>query len=757
MAEQRPVVMTRRAGPGAVRPPATTAMTPKEVMSVLRRHLGKIILLTIVGFALGGLAWYGLKQYMPKYTAETYIEVMPPGETDPMDIKPQLMQKDILYGYRLSMANLIKQQTMLQRLIERDYVQRSSWFTDDMGKDVRKAMRDLEKNLGVFAMREAEYVRVSMTCAKSSESAKIVDEIVNLFIANQTTGKVREVGEKLQQLEKRRVALERDVDTADKGLDEVRTAWGLTDLDEVRSRYERHYIVARLEDLELEQNDLKLALRQLGADIKNLERIATGPITVQVEHAIESDPVVILLAQNLAFYEANLQSKLSRFGENHREVRTVKEALEKIKEEKLARELEIAEELRRSNLANARDSYVVLEERYKQLEDLRAEAQSQKRDLDLARVQYEQRKGVRDERFEMLTEIKGQIEKLRIIADDPETPKVRKVVAETPEPLYQVFSRQWYLHFPVGTMLGFALGLALAFTLELMDDTVRKPRDIARYLQVPLLGVIPDASADRQLRGVELAHAVQQAPGSLVSEAYRRCRANLELSGEASPKTILVAGGNAADGTTSVAVNMASTFIAENKKVLLIDANFRRPSLQSLFPGYAGSGNAGLSSVLLGKCGLKQAVRASGQVGLDIIDAGPMVANPSELLGSAKMRDVLKELAKSYDQIVIDGPPILLVSDSKMLARSVEATVLVVNADTHRGAAMRVVGEMQAVGASIAGCVLFGAEHIKGGYFNEQYKSYKKYAKVQLAGAGPVASVAPMPVDELDEPEEPEA
>lgn len=754
MAEQRPVVMPRRAGPDVARAVAATGMTPKEMVGVLRRHWLKIFLLTIVGVALGGASWFVLQTYLPSYTAETYIEVLPPGQTDPMTVASPAMQKDIMYGYRLSMSSLIKQQTMLQDLLARDYVQGSHWFATEMKGDTRKALRELEKRLGALAMREADYVRVSMMCAKSDEAAKIVDEIVNLFVTRQGSSKRREVQERLVQLERRQSSLQRDVDTADRALDEVRTAWGLTDLDQATTRYERHYIVARLEDLELEQNTLKLALRQIQANIVNLERLATGPITVQIEYAIESDPVVILLTQNLAFQEAQLQGRLSRFGENHREVRQLKDMLDRIKEEKLARELEIAEEMRRSNLANARDNFVVLQERYLQLEELRAEAHSQKKDLDMARVQYEQRKLVREERFAMLADVKTQIEKMRIIAEDPETPKVRRVGAETPIPLYQVFSRQWYLHFPVGTVLGFLCGLGLAFLLEVMDDTVRKPRDVARYLHVPLLGVIPDASADSHLRGVELAHVVQQAPESLVGEAYRQCRANLELSGPQAPRTVLVAAGNGGDGATSVAVNLASTYVSENKKVLLIDANFRRPSLQSLFPGYGASSGMGLSALLMGKCGLKQAVRASGREGLDVIDAGPMPANPAELLGSVKMRDVLNELAKTYDHVVIDGPPVLLVSDSKMLARAVDATAVVINADTRRGTARRVVGEMQAVGAGLAGCILFGAEPIKGGYFKEQYKSYRKYAKVQLAAAGPAGGGRRVAVDGPPESEE---
>jgi capsular exopolysaccharide synthesis family protein len=191
----------------------------------------------------------------------------------------------------------------------------------------------------------------------------------------------------------------------------------------------------------------------------------------------------------------------------------------------------------------------------------------------------------------------------------------------------------------------------------------------------------------------------------------------------------------ARDGKTSMAVNLATTFVATDKKVLLIDANFRQPNLHSLFPKVEVKISAehydfGLSSVLMHQCSPAEAVRPSGIEGLDIIECGPLPANPAELLSNARMEELLAKQRTGYDYIIIDGPPVLLVSDAKVLAGLVDATLLIFNAAaTSRGAAQRTIRELKEVNARIVGCVLFAARSIKGGYFQEQFKSYRKYQK----------------------------
>jgi len=741
MAEEKPIASRRMAGPVGPRSPVAASLTAKEVFGILRRHILLIIFLTVLGFGAGGGTWWLLKNYLPRFTARTYIQVLPPTETDPMTIGTVQLQKDILYGYRQSIANLIKQQSTLEDLLDRDKVKETMWFNRLEG-DRRRAVNYLNKHFGAYAHRDSEFVEISMTCSAKKEAADIVNEMLSLFLATRGDTEQQEISRKLKGLEDQRLRVQSELDAANKGLDDIRVAYNLTDLEQPVGRYFQHTITIRLNDLELQKNELDLAIKQLQADIGNLQELATGPITEQIEFQIERDPVMLNLAQQLAFLEAQLSGRLTKFGENHRDVRQARELIDETRKRRELRKNEIAEQTRRANLENARDGLVVLQKRFEQLEALRQEAEAKKKELDIARIQYEKGAKIRDERLAMIDSIKEQIEKFKIMYNDPETPKVL-AVGLAPRPLEMVFSRQWWLWFPSGTILGLLLGLGLAFLVELANDLVRTPSDVSRFLRIPLLGVIPDASEDSQVRRVELCHAVRQAPYSVTSESYRRCRTNLKLSGPPdSFKTLLISSGMARDGKTSMAVNLATTFVATDKKVLLIDANFRQPNLHTLFPKGQAKDSAehfdfGLSSVLMHQCTAAEAVRPSGIEGLDIIDCGPLPANPSELLGSTRMEELLAKQRKEYDYIIIDGPPVLLVSDTKVLARLVDATLLVFNAAaTSRGAAQRTIRELKDVNARIVGCVLFAARSIKGGYFQEQFKSYRKYQKkAQLASS----------------------
>ena len=123
------------------------------------------------------------------------------------------------------------------------------------------------------------------------------------------------------------------------------------------------------------------------------------------------------------------------------------------------------------------------------------------------------------------------------------------------------------------------------------------------------------------------------------------------------------------------------------------------------------------------------------RISLDVIDCGPLPANPAELIGSNRMRQLLRDQRDVYDYIILDGPPVLLVSEAKLLATQADSTLLVFNAAiTKRGTAQRTIRELQGINNNrIIGCVLLGVQALKGGYFEQLFRSYQDYQTVQFA------------------------
>jgi len=226
--------------------PAQQTLTPKEILGILRRHILLIVLMTVLGLVLGGTGWYLMLKFCPKYTARTAIKVLPPVEKDPMMITSPQVNKDIQFGHRLSIAGRIKQQSSLIELIQREAVQRTAWFEQFGGtktKRLRKAFKNLKKHFGAHAVRDVDSVILTMTCAKAEESAKIVNEMVRLFLATQTDTTQKEVAERLAQLREQKANVESELRLAEGSMDQIRDQYNIYDLDE---RNFEHVITKRL-------------------------------------------------------------------------------------------------------------------------------------------------------------------------------------------------------------------------------------------------------------------------------------------------------------------------------------------------------------------------------------------------------------------------------------------------------------------------------------------------------------------------------
>ncbi len=284
---------------------------------------------------------------------------------------------------------------------------------------------------------------------------------------------------------------------------------------------------------------------------------------------------------------------------------------------------------------------------------------------------------------------------------------------------------KWKVTLPAGFVLGLLLSAGVAMLLEFMNTTVRTPQDVARHAAMPVLGMVPLLD-DEEVRIDNVEQVTRLAPRSMIAECFRRTRTNLLFSCPPDrQRTVLITSAQPEEGKTAVAVNLAVASAQSGRKVLLVDCNFRRPCLHQTFPQL---GKSGLSNLLIGQCELKDLVTNTDIPTLDVMAAGPTPPNPAELLGSTYFKAFLSEAAAIYDQVLLDGPPGLLVSDALIAATAVDGVIVVTRGgSTSRGALRRLRDTLDRVGAHVLGAVLNAAEVQAGGYFKEMYRTYYDY------------------------------
>jgi len=293
----------------------------------------------------------------------------------------------------------------------------------------------------------------------------------------------------------------------------------------------------------------------------------------------------------------------------------------------------------------------------------------------------------------------------------------------------------------LGFVLSLALGVGIALTIEFLDNTVKNIDDVTRYSQLPTLAVIPGIGAQRQIISGAKPDAEQKNNGlitrisekragrimEMAAEAYRSLRASVLLSTAGSPpSSILFTSARPAEGKTTTAINTAISLAQLGSRVIVLDADMRRPSAHTLI----GLQNAaGLSTWLSRETSLDALIQRVPDHGISFIASGPIPPNPAELISSARMKELLSILVNDYDHVIIDSPPVMNVTDAIIMATFVEGVVIVVRGgQTRRNLLIRARQELQKVGARIFGVVLNDAD-LKGDGYDDYYsgKYYSSY------------------------------
>ena len=273
--------------------------------------------------------------------------------------------------------------------------------------------------------------------------------------------------------------------------------------------------------------------------------------------------------------------------------------------------------------------------------------------------------------------------------------------------------REWF----TAMMAGILVAFGLAFGIEYLDDTVKTPEDVSKRLGLPLLGLVP------AIRGTRVPLLSETVPHDF-GEAFRSLRTSLVFTaGAGESRVIAVTSSQPLEGKTTTACNLATALALGGSRVLLIDADMRRPGLHQVM---GVQNEAGLSQLLVGQSRAREAVQRTSEPNLFVITAGRTPPNPSELLASERMKGFLANLTHGpFDWVVLDTPPVLAVTDAVVLAGHVSTVVFVVGSEmTRRVHAERALTTLRAGKPRSIGVVLNRVDFDRNKYYYARYYGY---------------------------------
>jgi len=709
------------------RPPTAAAISPKDILRIVRQRIWMIVIITILSTILSVVLYFVVRKYYPRYTSEGIIECKMPEQQDLLSGQIMAPNTNVIEMETASRAAYLMSDSFLGKVLERDNVQRSNWYLARQN-DPEKMIEDFKDRFSASPRRNTAYVTVRMSAKTPSDAKLILDEAFDEFVQQMKASAEGGLLQSLGALNKERdkvlsLLTQKQASLNSLALQPNAPGWlgggGATVIEqEMRTLQQDRMILAA------KQEELRIRMEQL-----DQERQRYG-YTSNVSSAVEADRTVMYYKMQIAGLQQQLQVLYERYGEDHREVKTIKNNL-RVAENQLAdRVKQLQQQYNSQETLGLQSEMLLLAQQLKGVDGQFNVVSSRQAELDQKLLSYRVAEEEVNRLRQQLDKFDQRIYNINVKYRDEDRTRVQ-IAMPGVLPLKISFPR-----LPVfllgGIFLGLILSGGLAFLLEFLDDSVKTPSDVARYLNAAFLGMIP-LYDEQDHDGISVAKIAAAKPNDLMSEFYRQLRTNLFFSApEKELKTILITSSSAGCGKTTTAVNLSITMSGEGKRVLLVDANFRRPEINRLFPREEPL--RGLSNLLVGQVTAADVIHTCEVEGLDLLESGPMPPSPAELLGSQRMRDFLENQKQYYDTIIVDGPPALVVIDARILAGMVDGTIAVVHAEeTSRGAVQRMLRELKNGKVRLLGVLLNAVRPRKGGYFDKVFQSYYEYTDLQPA------------------------
>ncbi len=468
----------------------------------------------------------------------------------------------------------------------------------------------------------------------------------------------------------------------------------------------QNIVIARLNSLNESVTKAKTSRLQKEAAYRQLGNIKADQAGADNYPAIERNPTI----QEIKLQLANLTGEKARLSQRYGPLHPEMEKIEKQIDSSVARlHAETAKAL--ESIANDYRTAVVEE---RNLSGLLEEQKRQAIELNRKNITYSILEREAESERQVYNALLQQEKELRVVGNSRANNVQIMDEAEVPGgPYTPNHSRDWLM----AVVFGLALGVAVAYATDYLDDSVKLPDDVTQRLELPLLGLVP------AVRGGKPPVLTGPVPHDF-AEAFRSLRTSLVFTnGSAGKRTIAVTSTQPLEGKTTTACNLAVALAIGGARVMLIDADMRRPGLHRTM----GLRNeVGLSHILTGQARLSEAIQPTSNDTLFVMTAGRVPPNPSELLSSERMRQLLANIeAGPFDWLIIDTPPVLAVTDAVILAPHMSGLVFVIGAEmTRRAHAERAIQTLRSGQPNIVGAVLNRVDLDSNRYYYSRYYGY---------------------------------
>jgi capsular exopolysaccharide synthesis family protein len=640
---------------------------------------------------------------LPKmYLAQTRIEI----NSDDVTMDP-FGSSGGGYSYNANFLRtqfeIIKSKPILEEVANRLNLPQV-WGSNDQPMSKAKAGKILYSAVSASPSRDTSLVILSARRQNPKEAMRIVNTLAEVYLARRLELKNNEVTRAQDALRQELTKQQAVVNKAELLVEDLREKYNISMYSEGVSGNTAEKV--RLQKMEGERQEAEMAMMVLKSRYEQLEALSDEKLLTASAY-LANDTFVQTMREQLKTLDVQLQSQLaSNLGEGHPSVMQTVAARDEINE-KLMQAVEGMRTGVRLQYLDAKAKFDVLNE---------ALSGAQKADNASLRDKLEFNQAQRDVDLQrsLLTAMKAQYAQEAMTVKMPRKPV--NIIEEADEPNRPV-SPNLIMNILLSIFVGLGSGVGLAYFIEYLDTSIKTADDIERWVNLPVLGLIPQ----------KVRPLIEEGPDSEHAEGYRVLRTNMAFSEAGGPSrgAFAVLSGGAGEGKSTTAFNLAYTCAQQGEKVLLVDADLRRP-VQHTILGV--SNRFGLTNVLLRDVPVEETIKTTSVPNLHFLPSGRLPRASLGVLDPKRIRELVHSLKQKYDVVIFDTPPLVGISDSSVIAKEMDGVVMVVQYRKYpRDMIIRAKQMLDTIGVQQVGVVLNNINIMRDDYYYYYHSYYSNY------------------------------